>query len=100
VLATAGGEPLERCIDALKSGGRVAYPNGAEPEPKKRKGIQIIPYDAVPGVLEFERLNRAAEQARLQVPIAAAYPLKDAVEAHPRLEAGHVLGKIVLHVAE
>jgi NADPH:quinone reductase-like Zn-dependent oxidoreductase len=99
VLATAGGDALEKCIEALRSGGRLAYPNGVEPEPKKRHGIKIIPYDAVAGVREFERLNHATEQAKLQVPIADAYPLEDAADAHRRLERGHVLGKIVLRVA-
>jgi NADPH:quinone reductase len=100
VLALAGGEALERCLDAVRKGGRLAYPNGVEPEPKKRRGLEITPYDAVAGVREFERLNRAVEQARLKVPIAAAYALTDAAEAHRRLAAGHVLGKIVLRTQE
>ena len=32
------------------------------------------------------------------VPIAAEYPLADAAEAHKRLGAGHLLGKIVVRV--
>ncbi|MFZ0680880.1 zinc-binding dehydrogenase, partial [Candidatus Binatus sp.] len=67
-----------------------------DPEPKKRPKMHVIPYDAVPGVHEFDRLGRAVEAAKLQVPIAAAYPLVDAAKAHERLAAGHVLGKIVL----
>jgi NADPH2:quinone reductase len=46
----------------------------------------------------LERLNKAVEAAKLQVPIAAEYPLADAAEAHKRLAAGHLLGKIVLRV--
>ena len=98
ILATAGGEALERAIDTVRRGGRVAYPNGVEPEPKKRSGIEIISYDAVSGVGEFERLNEATERAKLVVPIAAEYPLAEAAKAHERLAAGHVLGKIVLRV--
>src|SRR5438270_9083070 len=30
VLALAGGEALERCLDMMRAGGRVAYPNGVE----------------------------------------------------------------------
>ena len=96
VLALAGGDSLERCLDAVRPGGRVAYPNGIDPEPKKRRGIHIIPYDAVPGVREFDRLGRAVEAANLKVPIAGVYALADAAKAHERLAAGHVLGKIVL----
>jgi NADPH:quinone reductase-like Zn-dependent oxidoreductase len=96
VLALAGGKALTRCLDALKRGGRVAYPNGIEPPPRKRKGIRIISYDAQSGVAEFERLGRAVEAAKLQIVIAAAYRLADAAKAHERLARGHVLGKIVL----
>jgi NADPH2:quinone reductase len=55
-------------------------------------------YDAVPGVREFQRLNRAVEAVRLKVPIAAAYRLADAAKAHARLAKGHVLGKILLRI--
>jgi NADPH:quinone reductase len=98
ILALAGGDALERCIDALRKGGRVAYPNGIEPEPKHRRGIKTKPYDGTPGREELEHLGRAVEAARLQVPIAAEFPLADAKQAHERLAQGHVLGKIVLRV--
>lgn len=96
VLAFAGGEPLENCLDALKPGGRLAYPNGVEPVPKKRPGIRITPYDAVAGVREFKHLGMAVEAAKLRVPIAGTFSLGDSARAHERLSEGHVLGKIVL----
>jgi len=99
VLAFAGGESLERCLEALRPGGRAAWPNGVEPVPEKRKGIHISSYDAVAGVREFEALNRAVEASRLRVPIAAKFTLAEAAKAHQRIEQGHVLGKIVLRVA-
>jgi NADPH:quinone reductase len=100
VLGLAGGDPLEHCIDALRHDGRgrVAYLYGMEPLPKPRFGLQMILYSFVSGRGEFERLNKAVEAAKLQVPIAAEYPLANAAEAHKRLEAGHLLGKIVLLV--
>ena len=98
VLALAGGPPLTRCLDALRPGGRVAYPNGVEPAPRKRRGIDVISYDAVAGVTEFRRLNKAVEKARLRVPIAAVYSLEQAAKAHQHIAKGHVLGKIVLRV--
>ena len=100
VLALAGGTALERCLSAVRPGGRVAYPNGVEPEPQRREGLQFISYDAVSGAAEFERLGRAVEASQLEVPIAACYRLSDAARAHERLAAGHVLGKIVLRVRE
>ncbi len=98
VFALAGGEALTRCLDTLRPGVRLGYPNGIEPEPRKRRGIKIIHYDARPGVREFERVGRAVEQAKLKVPIAASFALSGAARAHERLAAGHVLGKIVLRI--
>ncbi len=96
LLGLVGGDALERCLDALRRGGRCAYPNGIEPEPGKRRGREISSYDSVAGVRQFERLGRAVEAAKLKVPIADVYELADASKAHERLAARHVLGKIVL----
>jgi NADPH:quinone reductase len=96
ILALAGGDALERAVDALTPNGRLAYPNGIKPAPKKRRGMRVFPYDAIAGVREFQRLNRAVEAAKLKVPIAEAFGLVDAAKAHRRLAEGHVLGKIVL----
>lgn len=98
VLALAGGDALEVCIDALKSGGRVAYPSGVRPAPKARSGVAIIKYDALTGPAEFARLGQAITAAKLEVPIAAEFPLADAAKAHERMAAGHVLGKVVLRI--
>jgi NADPH:quinone reductase len=98
VLAFVGGKDLTRCLDALRKGGRVAYPNGVEPEPRKRKGIKMKAYDAITGVREFERLGRAVEEAKLEVPIAATFKLEDAANAHRFIEKGHVIGKVVIRM--
>ena len=100
VLALADGEALTQCLAALKPGGLVAYPHGVEPAPRKRRGIEVTGYDAIPGVKEFRRLGRAIEAARLKVPIAEAFPLEEASRAHERVAAGHVLGKIVLRIRQ
>jgi NADPH:quinone reductase len=99
VLALAGGDALERCIDALqRNRGHVAYLYGMEPLPKPRFAVRMTLYSAIPGVREFEQLNRAVEAVKLSVPVAAEYPLANAAEAHKRLEARGVLGKVVLRV--
>ena len=96
VLAASG--TLEACLDLVKPGGRIAYPNGVWPEPKKRRKIQVLSYNGEAGQRQFERLERAASEARLTVPIAEIYPLEQAVKAHERLEQGHILGRIVLRI--
>jgi NADPH:quinone reductase-like Zn-dependent oxidoreductase len=95
-LVLASGERLEQFLDEVRDGGRVAYPNGVESELRRRKGIRFTAYDAQPGPREFERLERAATEAQLRVPIAEVYPLAKAADAHARLEEGHILGRIVL----
>ncbi len=98
VLALVGGEVTDSIVANVKSGGAVAYPNGIEPAPRKRHGIRMIPYDAEPGVRQFDNLALAVEAAKLQVPIAATFSLGDASRAHKRLDEGHVFGKIVLDI--
>lgn len=99
VLVLGSGDSVPRCLDALRQGGRLAYPNGVDPEPPKRRGLKIIAYDAKAGAREFEKLSAAIEKAHPQVPIAAEFPLAEAAKAHQRIQQGHVLGKIVLRVS-
>jgi NADPH:quinone reductase-like Zn-dependent oxidoreductase len=98
LLALAGGEALEDALAALRPGGRMAYPNGVEPIPKKPRGVRFIAYDGISGVREFERLNAAVTAAKLKVPISARFPLASAARAHEHLAKGHVLGKTVLRI--
>ena len=98
VLALAGGDALEACIDTLKPAGPVAFPSGVRPEPRARAGLPIVKYDALTGPAEYARLNEAIVAAKLEVPIAAEFPLAEAGKAQERIAAGHVLGKIVLRI--
>ncbi|MFL5577887.1 MAG: zinc-binding alcohol dehydrogenase family protein [Gemmatimonadaceae bacterium] len=100
VLALAGGDALERCLDLVRDGGRVAYPNGVEPAPRQRAGVRLIAYDGVAGPRQFEQLERGVEESHLRVPIAATYPLEKAAEAHARLQRRPVLGRVVLTIRD
>jgi len=60
------------------------HPNGVEPEPQSERDVRIIAHDADVGRSQFEKLDRAVEEARLRVPIAAAY----------------VIGRILLRIRE
>src|SRR5207249_9375383 len=94
VLALAGGEGLEGCIDFVRANGRVAYPNGIEPEPRRRANTRLVAYDGEYGPKEFDALSQAAAESRLQVPIAATYPLYQWAEAHIRVEQCRLLGRV------
>jgi NADPH:quinone reductase-like Zn-dependent oxidoreductase len=98
VLILGSGDTVPRCLDVLRRSGRLAYPNGVEPALRKRQGPKIIAYDAEVGARQFEKLNAAIRRAKLRVPIAAEFPLKEAAKAHRLIKQGHVLGKIVLRI--
>jgi NADPH:quinone reductase len=97
ILALADSPVLRGAMKLVKRGGRVAFPNGVEPEPK-RKGIRVIGYDAESSPAAFARLARAVDAFAFEVPIAASYSLRQAAKAHARIERGHVVGRIVLRI--
>lgn len=97
-LVLAGGDVLDACLDFVRPEGRVAYPNGVWPEPKRRRKVRVLSYNAEADPRALERLEQAVVEARLKVPIAGEFPLEKAAKAHERLEQGHVLGRIVLRM--
>jgi NADPH:quinone reductase len=98
VLALAGGQALERCLDFVQPRGRVVHPNGIEPEPVARRTLRIRSFDAVASPREFAKLQRRIDAGKIRVPITAVYPLARAADAHRRLDRGHVLGRMVFGV--
>jgi len=98
VLAFAGGDGLERCLDFVRRGGRVVHPNGVEPAPEERRTFRVRSFDAIASPRAFARLNRYIANGRIRVPIAASYPLGKAAQAHRRLDRGKILGRLVLTV--
>ena len=96
-LLTAGGEAAHKALTALREGGRVAYPNGVEPEPQARAGLSIRSYDGRPDPQAIEKLNRLIESGPFEVHIARTFPLERAADAHRALEI-HYLGKLALRL--
>lgn len=94
-LMTAGGEAADRALTAMRDGGRVAHPNGVQPEPEVRAGVAVESYDGVPDREVIEKLNRLIESGPFEVHVARTFPLDRAAEAHRALEE-HYLGKLAL----
>ncbi len=94
-LLTAGGGAAENALTAVRQGGRVAYPNGVEPEPKARPGVIFHNYDGTPDPQTFEKLNRLIEAGPFTVHIARTFTLDRVADAHRALETHH-LGKLAL----
>jgi NADPH:quinone reductase len=80
----------------LKPKAPIAFPNGVEPEPRFN-GHPVSAFDGAMSHEAFERLN-AAIGARTLLLKTQVFSLKDVAAAHHRIEEGHVVGKIVLHV--
>ena len=96
-LVTAGGEATDRALSAIRSGGRVAYPNGVMPEPKPPVGVSSEAYDGEAGREALDELNRLIEAGPFEVYVDSVFPLEQAAAAQAAL-AEHHLGKIALKV--
>jgi NADPH:quinone reductase len=98
VLLTAGGDAADRVLERLRPGGRAAYPNGIQPEPRVGSGVRIEGYNGGPDADIIERLHRWITSGPLEVHIARTFRLHEAASAHKTLQQ-HYLGKLVLHIA-
>ncbi len=98
-LLTAGGDAAERALQAVRQGGRVAYPNGVHPEPGARPGVRVQSFDGTPDPKAIEKLNRLIEAGPFEVHVDRTFPLKRAADAQRALEDHH-LGKLALRVHE
>jgi NADPH:quinone reductase-like Zn-dependent oxidoreductase len=98
-LAFAGGENLEHCLDWMRTGGRVVFPNGVEPgPPRHRRSMKRIAYDLTVDPRWFGRLERSLAKAHVKVPIAGVLPLAQAAQGHRRLAEGGLVGSLVLRI--
>jgi NADPH:quinone reductase-like Zn-dependent oxidoreductase len=94
-LVTAGGPDVDKALTAVRDGGRVAFPNGVEPQPKVRKAVNAQSYDGEPDPKLIDKINRLIEAGPFHVHIAQTFGLDQAADAHRALEAHH-LGKLAL----
>jgi NADPH2:quinone reductase len=94
-LFAAGGRTAEKALESLRKDGRIAYPNGVEPEPKAHKGQSIESYDGVSEPQAYKKLNRLIESGPFVVHITRAFPLEKAADAHRALDS-HFPGKLIL----
>jgi NADPH:quinone reductase len=95
-LVTATGDGLAQLLSHLRPRAAFAYPNGVEPEPHV-DGHPGRAFDAQDSRPAFARLNAAI--GTRTIPLRTeVFPLDDVVGAHRRVEAGHVVGKVVLRI--
>jgi NADPH:quinone reductase-like Zn-dependent oxidoreductase len=97
-LLTAGGEAAEKMAEAVRDGGRIAYPHGVEPEPKARPGVTVNSYNGDPDANTIEKLNRLIEAGPFEVHVARIFTLDQAADAHRALKQ-HYVGKLALRLS-
>jgi NADPH:quinone reductase len=96
-LVTAGGEPTDEALSAIRRGGRVAYPHGVSPEPTAPEGVAVEAYDGEFSPQLIERLNTLIETGPFEVQVDRTFRLEEAAKAHESLTEHH-LGKIALQI--
>src|SRR5918993_1781587 len=93
-----GGEDRAQVLATLRRGGRMG--SIASPPPEKSDGFEIHYIFVRPSGYDLgEHISPLVHEGRLKPHVEQVYPLEQAAEAHERLEAGHVRGKLVLTLA-
>ena len=95
-LITAGSDTLPKFLSHLRNGAPLAYPNGVEPEPRY-EGHKTIAFDGAMTRTAFESFNHAIGTRTIPLHVTE-FPFDRVVEAHRKLDEGHVVGKIVLRI--
>jgi NADPH:quinone reductase-like Zn-dependent oxidoreductase len=93
-----GGDDREQAFASLRPGGRLA--SIAQPPPEPRDGHHEVAYIFVrPSGYDLgEHVTPLVHEGRLRPVVEETFPLERAADAHERIEAGHVRGKLVLTV--
>jgi NADPH:quinone reductase len=93
----AGTEELDKTLNLVKEGGRIGYPNGVEPEPKARPGVEVIAFDGLPNPQVFAHLNEIVGVDPFHVEISRTYSMYEMPQAIVDVQKHHI-GKLALAV--
>lgn len=100
VLDTIGGSTVERSLAVLRPGGHlvtaVADDDVELAARYEAAGMQFSGIVVDPDPVGLKGLVDLVEQGRLEVHVQETFAFEDVVEAHRRLDAGHLQGKLVL----
>jgi NADPH:quinone reductase-like Zn-dependent oxidoreductase len=98
ILDTVGASTLERCLGALRAGGKVVSLVSSEPLPQ-RPDLQAVFFYAEVTTSRLRSLNTLFENGKISARVGSVLPLAEAREAHLMLAgAPHKPGKIVLQL--
>ncbi len=92
-----GSVQSDLLVPAVKDGGRIAVVRGWDGEPGRGISVdKILVSSHVKETAKIERLVEQVEDGTLSLRVAQVFPAKLAAEAHRKLEAGGVRGRLVL----
>jgi NADPH2:quinone reductase len=97
-LITVGGETAERSLRAVKSSGRIAWPNGVYPVPATTPVATVSHYDGDRSRSAADRLNAIIDTSAFETHVAQTFPLEQVKDAHLALR-DHYVGKMTLRIA-
>jgi NADPH:quinone reductase-like Zn-dependent oxidoreductase len=98
ILDLVGAETLERCMGALKSGGKLVTVVTQHPAPK-RADVETVFFYAEVTTARLQALTKMFENGKITARIGSVLPLEQARRAHEMLEgAPHDPGKIMLEI--
>ncbi len=91
------GARADDVVALVRQGGRVAYPNGVEPQPADRFGVAVRSYDGYHGRDALRRLNRFVAVGPFHVEVSRTYALEETPKALADVTRHH-LGKLAVRV--
>ncbi|GHO68292.1 NADPH:quinone reductase [Ktedonobacter sp. SOSP1-52] len=104
VYDTVGGANGDRLLSVLKRGGRLVGINIGNYSAERAAWLGITIGTKHPSLhpdtAQLAEIGHLIDTGQVRVAIDAVVPLSEAYKAHVRGEAGHMRGKIVLHVGE
>jgi NADPH:quinone reductase-like Zn-dependent oxidoreductase len=99
ILDAVGARTMERCLGAVKAGGKVVSLVSAEPLPQ-RPDLKPVFFYAEVTTSRLQVLNELFKKGSISTRVGSVLPLAEAREAHLMLAgAPHKPGKIVLQVS-
>lgn len=99
ILDMVGTSSVERCLGALKAGGKVVSLVSSEPFPQ-RPDVRSIFFYAEATTSRLKSLNTLFENGTISARVGSVLPLAEVREAHLMLAgAPHKPGKIVLQIS-
>jgi NADPH:quinone reductase-like Zn-dependent oxidoreductase len=99
ILDLVGGETLERCMGAIKTGGKLVTVVTQYPAPK-RAGVETVFFYAEVTTARLRVLTEMFERRKITARVGSVLPLEQARRAHEMLAgAPHDPGKIMLEIS-